>query len=219
MNEKLISISTSVIKAGVAIIPWAGGPISCIIGDISQERYNKRFSEFIEKLNLDLSCKINQINKDKVSSDDFKDIFVNTLNDVLKNRCKEKRTALANVLINSILDISFTFDEAEYMSKLINDLTIKHFVVLNLIKDFSIEEQKEEETAVNIISEIKNKYSINESEAIELINDLENEYLVIGLSINYHPPNEFPKGGLLYTGFETYITDKGKRLLEVVKMF
>jgi hemoglobin-like flavoprotein len=213
MNK--ITITTSVIKAGVAIIPWAGGPLSSIIGDISQERYNKRWQECIDKINSNLMDRIETIDKEKVSQEDFKDIFVNILNDVLKNRTREKRMALINILINTIANYNISFDESEYTSNLVNRLTVKHLLILNEVDRVPILPQKEVETAVNIISTIVEKYSLEEHDILEIIHDLENEYLIFGFSTNYMRKEPL-SGGLIYVDFESYTTDKGKRVLNVI---
>jgi hypothetical protein len=218
MNQDLIKIGTSVIKAGVAIIPWAGGPISSIIGDISQERYNIRLEEFIERLNNSLSNQIDKIDKSKISKDDFKDIFVNILNDVLKNRNKEKRTALTNILINTITNYNISFDESEYLSDLINRLSVKHLLLLNEIYNVKIPSQKEKEVAVNIVDKVVKNYSLLEHDVLEKVHDLENEYLVRGLSNNYNMGKNKGMGGILYADLKTYITTKGIHLLKIINI-
>jgi hypothetical protein len=213
MNK--IIITTSIIKAGVAIIPWAGGPLSSIIGDISQERYNKRLKEFIDILNENIMSKIEFIDKDKVSHEDFKDIFVNILNDILKNRNREKRMALTNILINTITNYNISFDESEYLSNLVNRLTIKHLLILNDVNIIRVLPNKEIEMANNIVNTISEKYTLQEQDILEIIHDLENEYLIHSLSTNYGG-NEPLSGGLFYADFESYITSKGKRVLDII---
>jgi hypothetical protein len=223
MNEKIISITTSVIKAGVAIIPWAGGPISSIIGDISQERYNKRFEEFIEKINTVLSLEIKTIDKNKISTDDFKDVFVNTLNDIIKNRTIEKRRALTNILINTITNYNITFDESEYIAKIINNFSVKHLLILTEL-EYIVVPDYEEGFAITIIDKISKKHLLHDSEIIECVHDLENEYLVHALISQYNMGKQKEEtgisgGGIIETGVNSYLTNKGKRVLNIINSY
>jgi hypothetical protein len=221
MNDKIISITTSVIKAGIAIIPWAGGPISSIIGDISQERYNKRFEEFIEKINTTLE--IETIDKNKISTDDFKDVFVNTLNDILKNRTVEKRKALTNILINTITNYNINFDESEYIIKIINNFSVKHLLILTEL-EYIVVPDYEEGFAVTVIDKISKKHLLSDSEIIECIHDLENEYLVHALISQYNMGKQKEEmgisgGGIIETGVNSYLTNKGKKILDIINSY
>jgi hypothetical protein len=51
--------------------------------------------------------------------------------------------------------------------------------------------------------------------SLEIIHDLENEYLIHNLSTNY-AHGKSHSGGLLYVNFESYITDRGKRVLDII---
>jgi hypothetical protein len=217
MSEKFITTTVAVVKAFVAAIPYVGGTISSVIGDISQDRYNKRMQEFIETINTALNNKIEEIDKEKISQDDFKDIFVNTLNDVLRNRSNEKRIALTNVLINTIINYNISFDDSEYISNLINSFTVKHLLVLNEINNYSVLERKEEEIAVSIVNNIIANYSLQKFDVLECIHDLENEYVVSGLAGNYNMGKHPEIGGISYAGMSSYVTDKGKRILNIIK--
>lgn len=172
--------------------------------------------EFIEHINSTLTAQIENIDQIKISHEDFKDIFVNTLNDVLKNRSKEKRTALTNILLNTVTNYNLSFDESEYISNLINSFTVKHLFILNEVSHYTVEKHKEEENAVVIIKSIIEKYSLHESDVLEHIRDLENEYLVSNLAVNYNMGKHPGNGGMSYSGMNSYITNKGKRVLNVI---
>jgi methionine synthase II (cobalamin-independent) len=223
MNEKVISITTSVIKAVISGIPEIGGPLSNIIGDMSQERYNQRLEESIKEMCTILSSKIKTIDKNKISTDDFKDIFVNTLNDIMKNRTIEKRKALTNILINTITNYNIDFDESEYMTRIINNFSVKHLLILGELKDIVIPDY-EEGFAVTVIDKIEKKHSLNSRNIIECVHDLENEYLVHALSSQYYAGKRNTKsgihpGGIVETGVNNYLTNKGKKLLDVIKSY
>lgn len=157
-----ITITTSIIKAGVAIIPWVGGPLSSVIGDISQERYNNRLQEFVEKINSNITRRIETIDREKMSREDFKDIFVNTLNDILRSRNKEKREALTNILINTVTNYNISFDESEYMSNLVNRYTVKHLLILNEVNKIQIPPNNEIKMSISIVNTINEKYLLQE---------------------------------------------------------
>jgi hypothetical protein len=223
MNKRIITITTSVIKAGAAIIPWAGGPISSIIGDISQERYNKRFEEFIKKINTVLSLETAKADEKKILTDDFKDIFVNTLNDIMKNRTVEKRRALTNILINTITNYNVSFDESEYMEKIINNFSVKHLLILTEL-EYIVVPDYEKGFATTVIEKISKKHLLDNSEVIECVHDLENEYLVHALISQYNMGKQKKEtglngGGVIETGVNSYLTDKGKRLLNIINSY
>ena len=214
-QNTFLSITESTVKAGISMIPLVGGPISSIIGDVSQERYKKRIKEFIDNVNKALSNRLEEIDREKISKEDFQDIFSNCFQAILTNRIAEKRTAFTNILINTIAYNNISFDESEYMMKLIDNLTLKHLICMEELSKVKIPDYSEgvAETTLRTISE---KYELFEYDVFESIKDLENYNIAQGFTSQYLARGG--RGGVVLTGIDSYLTVKGEKLLSNIKI-
>lgn len=203
------NVIATIIKYGTAIIPYAGGPISCIIGDITQERYIKRLNEYIDTIKTELTDKVEKLDKEKLSSEEFQDIFENNFRSVLRTRTAEKRKLITNLLLNTISYNEITFDDSEYLLYLLDNLTIKHllcFVFLATIKIPNDHNGVAEKT----LDDLCKKNNFKENEALDLIQDLEYQNLIQGFISQYETRGN--RGGIVKVGISSYLTEKGWKL-------
>jgi len=211
-NEKndLIELTTNTL---ISTLPYIGGSLNCIISFYQQKRHRERLIVFIRELYNDLKDRIDKIEYDKIENDDFIDIFENTLCEVIKNRHESKRKALRNIILNTITNKNFSFDESEYLVKIVIDLPIKHLFVLhelffvNFTRNYS-------ENAEKTINTIGQKLNCSIEEIFEIVKDLENENLSIGLTTNYTSRGN--RGGLIMPDIQSYLTEKGLKLLKII---
>ncbi len=208
-EKNCLDLIETIVKAGVSIVPWAGGPISTIIGDISQARYRKRESEFINTINNELSDKIEKLDKEKLSCEEFNDIFVNNFRTVLLTRTAEKRKLITNLLLNTISYNEISFDDSEYLLYLLDNLTIKHIICFISLAPIEIPENHTG-IAEKTLDEICKKNNFAKNEVLDCIQDLEYQNLVQGFISQYETRGG--RGGVVRVGISSYLTKKGWKL-------
>lgn len=214
MKSKNQLILTTSAKALVSAVPWIGGAVNSVWNDISLERHKKRMNEFLKRMSEEIETKINKLDIKKINTEDFQDIFDNTLNLVVRNRHYEKRVAFRKILINSMFNEVVDFDKTEALIRVIDQLPIIQLIVLEDLKNYKVE-GKDINFGGNTFKTQMEKFDLNEISLYEIIKDLENNNLVHVYSKHYHV-NGQPLGSY-YTGADSYLTEKGKELLELIK--
>ncbi len=202
-------------KALVTAIPWVGSSITSIWNDIAQDRYYKRLIEFMDGLKKNLETKIDQLDIHKICTENFQDIFDNTLREILRNRHEEKRKALRNILLNTILRKDSDFDETEMFTTILLNLSMKHLTLLLELKNVVIDE-KDDNFAKKLFLKLEKDFTISETDLYQLVIDLENDYLIDGLSSNYNARDG--NGGIVISGISSYITSKGNKFIDFINI-
>ena len=224
MGDK-INIVVSVVKAGAAAIPVAGGPISSIIGDIQSHYAEERQKEFFNQFKVEMENRLENIKDSTVQTEDFSTFFINTYNDILKTREEQKRRTLRHILVNSSTKAlsELDFDRVEKIERLVCEMPVKELMFLmKLHEKFSNQEFSETEvvTKCNLLG--KDCGINNGDDLLEVIKDLEVENLINALYDQYTTAagnaedGSFLSGGSFHTAPNGYITSIGLELIDLI---
>ena len=140
-EKKELSIKTPnqaceiAVKALISAVPYLGGPISAVIGDIQSIRKEKRFVEFINGLQEDICNLSDHVNAEFISKEDFLDIFEQTARKIVMTRQEAKRIAFRNILSNAILSSNISYDEVEEFLSLVERFREEHIFLLSILRD------------------------------------------------------------------------------------
>jgi len=140
-EKKELSIKTPnqtcriAVKALISAVPYLGGPISAVIGDIQSIRKEKRFVEFINGLQEDICNLSDHVNAEFISKEDFLDIFEQTARKIVMTRQEVKRIAFRNILSNAILSSNISYDEVEEFLSLVERFREEHIFLLSILRD------------------------------------------------------------------------------------
>lgn len=218
-------------KAGLNLIPNVGGSLASLLGDIQSIRNEKRLRAFITQWSNDLATRIDKIQQDYVSREDFIDVFLNITEDSMKQRQEEKRTCLKNLLVNSITTPNTSYDLTEELQRLIDLLSVIHVKILKVFYEDKEHPRHEPKVDVDRIMKAINTVVVGESsnnsngsdnnnnsrkdrDIVALIRDLENQGLVESFLNNMYSR----LSGASLVSKEPYITSKGRALIEYVTL-
>jgi hypothetical protein len=123
------------VKALISAVPYLGGSISTVIGDIQSIRKDKRFIEFINGLREDLHNFSDRVNSEFVSKEDFLDIFEQVARKIVMTRQDVKRTAFRHILSNAILSSDVSYNEVEEFLSLVEKFREEHIFLLSILRD------------------------------------------------------------------------------------
>jgi len=134
-STDLVYTWKTAVKALISAVPYLGGPISAVIGDIQSIRKEKRFVEFINGLQEDIRNLSDHVNAEFVSKEDFLDIFEQTARKIVMTRQEAKRTAFRHILSNAILLSDVSYDEVEEFLSLVERFQEEHIFLLSILRD------------------------------------------------------------------------------------
>ncbi len=204
-------------KAGLNLIPFVGGTLSSLIGDCQTKRNEARLKEFLEAFAEDMNQRIDSIQKEYIENPEFVDIFLNIIDDTMKQRKSDKRILLKNLLVNSITVPDTSYDATEEFERIIVELQPTHFEILKVfyddkdnymydpVIDINRIEMEMEDRKIKLPSSFRSDY-------LDYVCDLENNGLVDGYINNYRSQNS----GVVLAGDKPYVTTKGIELMNYV---
>jgi hypothetical protein len=114
-------------------IPGLGGAISNVLGGFSSRRKQMRFLEVIEGVAADLRGFKSEVSEQYVRSEDFEDLFEETLRQAARERSAEKRAVYRDFIVNAIREPGEPYDEQIETLRLIGRLSSAHIRVLAAI--------------------------------------------------------------------------------------
>ena len=128
-NEKITEIVSTITSA----IPYLGGPINSIISGALTKRRLARIIDFLNDLAKDLSNFKTEVNNEYIQTDDFEELFENTLLKVAEERNEKKRIFYKSFLINSMKFPQDSYDEKNQILKQLEQLQIGHIFIIKAI--------------------------------------------------------------------------------------
>jgi len=193
-SKDLVYTWKTAVKALISAVPYLGGPISAVIGDIQSIRKEKRFVEFINGLREDLHNFSDRVNTEFISKEDFLDIFEQTARKIVMIRQEIKRTAFRHILSNAILSSDVSYDEVEEFLSLVERFREEHIFLLSILRD---PVKYDEETGNRVgkggrtttsISQIMRQLlpGWNKDLILEVTTVLENERLIQHITARYN---------------------------------
>ncbi|HEY5509609.1 MAG TPA: hypothetical protein VIK10_01140 [Prolixibacteraceae bacterium] len=132
MNETTITI----LKAGLAAIPYVGGPINSVWSDLQGKQVQEKIERFFsitESIKTDMILIETKVNKAFTSSSDFADVVESTLQRIINERKGEKRIMFKNILLNSMMAKEVDFDKTEKFCSLLADIGTIDLMVLAVL--------------------------------------------------------------------------------------
>ena len=122
----------SVIKAGLASTPFAGGVASLLSDYIPSARF-RRLEEFAAKMAEDLTRLQNRVSPDRLHTDDFAFVFEQCFKGAAEHHQKEKINAFRAMLVNSAVSTDLSAEEEEYFLGLVGRLSVLHLRMLRFM--------------------------------------------------------------------------------------
>jgi hypothetical protein len=193
-SKNLVHTWKTAVKALISAVPFLGGPILAVIGDIQSIRKEKRFIEFINGLQEDIHNLSGHVNAEFISKEDFLDIFEQTARKIVMTRQEAKRTAFRHILSNAILSSNISYDEVEEFLSLVERFREEHIFLLSILRD---PVKYDEETGNRVgkgggrmtsISQIMRQLlpGWNKDLILEVTTVLENERLIQHITAKYN---------------------------------
>jgi hypothetical protein len=128
-NNKKLEIMSIVTSA----IPYLGGPISNILSGSINKRRKARIEIIIQSLAEDLRDFKSQASEDYVRTDEFQELFENTMQRVAEERNEDKRKIYGAFIREAIKSPGEPYDEKIRFLRILNQLQGDHIVVLKAI--------------------------------------------------------------------------------------
>lgn len=128
-KDKIINILSIVSSA----VPYLGGPVSALLSGYVTKRKFERMTGVIKSLAEDLKEFKNEASEKYVSTDDFEDLFDDTLRKVAFERNEEKRKLFKNLLLRSIKECDSDYDELHRILRIIEQMQPDHVILLKAL--------------------------------------------------------------------------------------
>jgi hypothetical protein len=117
-----------------AVIPGVGGPVSAYLADRASERKMNRFAEVLVLVAQRIDEVGSEVAQDYVRTEDFEELFEETMLRVTRARSEEKRRLYASFLIHDITHpAAEPFDEKLRFLRTLEDLQPAHMVVVHAL--------------------------------------------------------------------------------------
>lgn len=129
-RASLLYNKSSTLKSLTLLIPLLGSAIDFLVGGSGNKYEQRRIDYFLQELTKKLKA-LEEININCSDEEVIYDTFISTLDRVKQTRSNEKIQFFANIIADS-LSQSTQWEEAEALSKLINELTEHH---VNILKE------------------------------------------------------------------------------------
>lgn len=174
-------LKVGILKASFNLIPFLGPFINEVLFDIGARIQETRFKEFVETLSLKIdNLEKRQFKEDYFKSDDFYDITRKVFQSALNIKQKEKREALSNIYLSSIID-SALVDETNHLlfTEFIDSLAPIQIQILRFV-----EENKQKLNQISKYSTFYHLFTNNDNSIIDKYkfkyygNDLEAKALI-----------------------------------------
>lgn len=213
-DEEALNLVVSAAKSLISIIPWVGGVLNSVIGDLQQKRHFERYSEFVNSLFEDLSSRAESLRADKINRDEFLDLFEHALRQAISNRSLDKRNAIKNIITNYSIKESLSLDSAEYIMSILVNLPVQHLVTVIGLNDFPVNGRAIDDEIESMHLQLALKAGVSEEDLDEILLDLHNE----GISMSFKSAYETRRGrgGIFYSAKKSYLTRKGLKFIQAI---
>ena len=133
-KKKKKDLAIAVGKAAVSAIPVAGGPLAVLFEEFFPGEWERRVSELLTHLSEDFKRVEDQLDEQKVRSEEFFSTFYTSFRLALSTHQKEKIDCYRAIILNSALENSPNEDEQALFIKITDDLTVLHVKILKILK-------------------------------------------------------------------------------------
>ncbi len=119
-------------KALISIVPFFGGIMGSIYGDVLGEIKENRLKDFINSIKKEVDENTERMNKEFINNVEFLDLFEITAKRIVDERSEKKRLGYKNILLKGVFSSGHTYDETEAQLKILDQLTDSHLILLSL---------------------------------------------------------------------------------------
>jgi len=123
------------ISIALNAVPWVGGILSDVANFYITERQNNRLNDFLIDLGERLQALKDRINRDFVTTEEFKDLTEDIFSKASEARQKEKIEALRNIFINTLLSNKPDYNEVLEIIDLISQWQPRHIILLKILSN------------------------------------------------------------------------------------
>jgi hypothetical protein len=128
-NEKIAEIVSIITSA----IPYLGGPINSIISGQLTKRRLARIVDLLNDLAQDVDKFKSEVDNEYIHTDDFEELFENTLLKAAEERNEEKRIHYKLFLINAMIFPKDSYDDKIQILRILEQLHIGHILIIKAI--------------------------------------------------------------------------------------
>lgn len=134
-KENILPIMKATAKSIAAYFPVLNFALSYYEEKKAQVAKRKiaRLEEFYRTLSERIVDIKEKINTDYISKEDFADIFEQTANHIMNERIEDKRRCFQNVLVNSMMASSCSYDKTEKYMRLLVDMSWLELKILSVL--------------------------------------------------------------------------------------
>lgn len=124
----------AIIRGALSAIPVVGGPLAIIFETVFSAPIDKRREEWISSLSIaidELTKNVDGLSPEALSKNEaFISVAMQATQIALRNHQQEKIAALKNAVINTVLDKSIDENKALIFTRIIDEITPLHIIVL-----------------------------------------------------------------------------------------
>lgn len=113
-----------------SIVPWLGGPVSVVLGGMSNARKLRRVGEVLQHLSEELESLESEASRSYVKTEDFEELLENALRRASEERNEELRSVYGEFLRDAIQSPGEPYDEQLRFLRTLEQLQPDHLVVL-----------------------------------------------------------------------------------------
>ncbi|MCK4288936.1 MAG: hypothetical protein KAW86_07010 [Bacteroidales bacterium] len=195
LSEKIEKISKDYsnnlgLRFYVSLIPTIGGTIDLLMTSKWQDSIKKRIKIFFDAVKEEFDdIEENKIDKKFLESEEFMDLFINSLNLASKTRSNDKIRIYTKILKGSLIIKNDEFNSEDYLHVLEeltpNELSFaKQFYDLKIAKNEYLSESQNDIvfTSINFVNITKQKseYYFKRLEKVGLVSELVGSYIGYG---------------------------------------
>lgn len=162
----------SAMKGALSAIPVAGGPLSILFETVFSAPIDKRRQEWLSSLGIaieELTKKVDGLSPEALSGNEaFISVALQATQIALRNHQQEKIAALKNAIINTVLEKSIDENKALIFTRIIDEITPLHIMVLTFLNKPENYEKELQAKARSTFTHYPNNISVFEEYYPEL---------------------------------------------------
>lgn len=114
-------------------VPWIGGPVSNVLGGMSQSRKLARIHQVLSQLAAGLGAFKSDASENYVNTEDFEDILEQALKRASEEKAELKRKIYGKFLLEAIRSPGESYDEQLRFLRVLEEVQVAHLSVIKAL--------------------------------------------------------------------------------------
>ena len=124
---------SSVIKAGLGSIPFAGSLLSEVAGNIIPNQRIDRLIQFAEELEKKLTNLDKDFVKSQLNNENFTDLLEEGIRQSARSLTKERRQYISSIIFNGLSEEDIKFSESKHLLKILGEINDVEVILLRFL--------------------------------------------------------------------------------------